>query len=352
MIEFFTTWTNYLMIIPLIISLYAIILIHKSKNKLLDKDKISSKYLRNRIRHDPEFRYKYIREMEEYPAEIRHRILPDTSRFLGGKFPTKYEMEIKEKTKYDKKKEKFLNIANISFHFTDKERIRTFYDDYFKEPTIKSLITESITESDSGIKASIPSILESKIGSKDLSKWISNIKLPNITENGMFKRYQKETIQKDQVQLGLEEDDIELSVLSDFEEQIQEFSKEFEFEFEKEKVEKQKTKLKEKAAERTLQSLEKANGWVLIEGNFLIQKETENFYKVTMIHPVSNYLASGKEVKISCLVPISKVEPSVAGNYSNSINKSIPIKIYGQVWQPINRSENIWELMITPLAVY
>ena len=71
-----------------------------------------------------------------------------------------------------------------------------------------------------------------------------------------------------------------------------------------------------------------------------------------MIHPVSNYLASGKEVKISCLVPISKVEPSVAGNYSNSINKSIPIKIYGQVWQPINRSENIWELMITPLAVY
>lgn len=319
---------------------------------LFRKDLMSPRYLRDRLRHDPEFRYNYMRESEEYPPEVRRRILRDTGMYYGGKISSKFELENKERTKYDKKKEKFLNIANISFHFADKERIRTFYDDYFKEPTIKNLLTESITESDSGIKASIPSILESKIGGKNLSKWISNIKLPDITENGMFKRYQKETIQKDQVQLGLEEDDIELSVLSDFEKQIQEFTKEFEFEFEHEKVEKQKTKLKEKAAERTLQSLEKANGWVLIEGNFLIQKENEEFYKVTMIHPVSNYLASGKEVRISCLVPISKIEPSVAGNYSNSINKSIPIKIYGQIWQPINRNENIWELMITPLAVY
>lgn len=350
--EFFTTWTNYLIIFVAIISIIALIITIKSRNKVLKRDIISSKYLSRQLLHDPELRYRYLRELEEYPPELRHRIIHDRPIYYGGELSSKLENEDKEKTKYDKKKEKFLNIANISFHFADKERIRTFYNDYFKEPTIKNLITESIAEIDSGIKASIPSILESKIGGKDLSKWISKIKLPDITENGMFKRYQKETIQKDQVQLGLEEDDIELSVLSDFEEQIQDISQEFGFEFEYEKVEKHKTKLKEKAAERTLQSLEKASGWVLIEGNFLIQKEDEEFYRVSMIHPVSNYLASGKEVKISCLIPISKVEPSVSGNYSNSINKSIPLRMYGQVWQPINRKENIWELMITPLAVY
>jgi hypothetical protein len=349
MTEFFTTWTNYLMIIPLIISVYAIIQINRTRRRFLEREIVESHpFIRAKMEMESKKRrYK----ISPYVPEIRNRIIHDDS-FYGGEISPKYELESKENIKSEKKKERFLNIANISFHFADKERIKTFYDDYFKEPTIMNLITESITENDSGIKASIPSILESKIGGKDLSKWISNIKLPDITENGMFKRYQNETIQKNQVQLGLEEDDIELSVLSEFEEQVQDFSDEFEFKFDHDVVEVQKTKLKEKAAERTLKSLEKANGWVLIEGNFLIQKENDEFYKVTMKHPVSNYLASGKEVLLSCLVPISKIEPSVAGNYTNSVNKSIPIKIYGQVWQPINRNENIWELIITPLAMY
>lgn len=352
MYEFFTTWTNYLVLIVAIISIVALIMTIKSKNRASRRDFITAKHLnRELLAYDPELRYRYLRELEAYPPELR-KILHDRPYLYGGEISSKLGSEDKKKNKYDKKKEKFLNIANISFHFADKERIRSFYDDYFKEPTIKDLVTESISESDSGIKANIPSILESKIGGKDLSKWISKIKLPDITENGMFKRYQKETIQMDQVQLGIEEDYIELSILSDFEKQIQDISKEFEFEFEQEKVEQHKTRLKEKAAERTLQSLEKASGWVLIEGNFLIQKDDDEFYKVTMSHPVSNYLASGKEVKISCLIPISQIEPCFSGNYSNSINKSIPLKIYGQIWQPINRKENIWELMITPLAVY
>jgi hypothetical protein len=355
MIEFFTNWTNYLILIVAIISIIALIMTIKSRNRNINKDSdviIPSRYMRDKLIHDPEFRYRYMRELEEYPSELRRKIIHDRPLYYGGEQRALFEEDKKEKSIYDKKKEKFLKIANISFHFADKERIRTFYDDYFKEPTIKNLINESISESDSGLKASIPSILESKIGGKDLSKWISKIKLPDITENGMFKRYQKETIQKDQVQLGLEEDDIELSLLSEFEEQVNEISSEFDFSLEKEKVEAHKTKLKEKAADRTLKTLEKASGWVLIEGKFLIQKEKENFYKVTMTHPVSNYLPADKDVKISCLIPIDQIEPSVAGNYSNSLNKSIPLRIYGQIWQPLNRDENVWELMITPLAIY
>lgn len=276
--------------------------------------------------------------------------LPTHRYYGGGELINDIEFD-DEKSVYSKKKDKFLNIANISFHYADKERIKTFYNDYFKEPTLKDLIRETISETNSDVKAKVPTILESKIGAKGLSKWISTIKLPDITETGMFKRYQVETIKKDQVKLGLEEDDIELSILSDFESRVSNISKDFDYQFDKNSLEKHRTILKEKAAERTLTNLEKASGWVLIEGNFLIQRENE-FYKVSMSHPVSNYLTSGKEISISCLIPINQIEPSVSGNYSNSIEKMIPLTIYGQVWQPINRQNNILELIITPLAIY
>lgn len=304
--------------------------------------------IRRQYNEDPE-RMQHTTYYKDYPSNLNAL---EKRRFYPGELLNWTETKDIEKSIYEKKKDKFLNIANISFHFADKERIKAFYNDYFKEPTLKDLIRETISETNADVKGSIPSIIESKIGSKDLSKWISTIKLPDVTETGMFKRYQSETIKKDQVRLGLEEDDIELSVLSDFEAKVSNISKEFEYNFDIGSLDRQRTLLKEKAAERTLANLEKASGWVIIEGNFLIQKEKNEFYKITMKHPVSNYLASGKEICISCLIPINQVEPSVSGNYSNSIDKFIPLTIYGQVWQPVNRQSNILELIITPLAIY
>ncbi len=334
--------------IAIIVAVTAWISISRTKQKIFERDFIDSRIIRRSYIDEPDF------EISKYPKNItigQKMLLDQKRKYYGGKL-SKIDDGQEEKSIYEKKKDKFLNIANISFHFADKERIKTFYNDYFKEPTIKDLIKETVSESNSEIKAGIPSILESQIGGKDLSKWISKIKLPDITETGMFKRYQKETIKKDQVQLGLEEDDIELSVLKDFESKAAILTKDFGYKFDADKLDKQKTILKEKAAERTLKNLEKSSGWVLIEGNFLIEKEGNEFYKVSMIHPVSNYLPSGKDVTLSCLVPILQIEPSVAGNYSNSINKSIPLMIYGQIWQPISRKDNIWELVIIPLSVY
>lgn len=312
-------------------------------------------YLNFLVKENARFRHFYAKK---YRGESGH-ILP------GEKWIDRFENENKNlyltaenenisqgKLIYEKKKEKFLNIANISFHYADKDRIKAFYEDYFKEPTIKNFIKETVSESEASLKGNIPSIIESKMGGKDLSKWISNIRLPHITENGMFKRYQNETIIKDQVILGLEEDDIELSVLREFESKVNEVEKQYGFIFDQVSLDTHKTKLKEKAAEQTLSNLEKANGWVLVEGNFQIKNENEEFYKVTMVHPVSKYLTSGKEITISSLVSKNKIEPSVSGNYSNSLNKNIPLKIYGQVWQPINRIQNTLDLMITPLAIY
>jgi hypothetical protein len=250
-----------------------------------------------------------------------------------------------------KKEFEFLNIANISFHYADEEKIRNFYDDYFKEATIKDLIQETMIDVKADIKGTLPSFVESKIGTDDLTKWISTVKLPEIPLSGMFARYQKEVILNNQVTLGLEEDHIELSIINDFENKVQILKNEFQYQFDTEKLENHKKMLTEKAAKKRIEYLENISDWVLLQGKFGIEKK-DDLYMLKLEHPISNYLSDGKKVFIHCYVPISKIEESVANNYRNSINKLVPLKIYGKVWQPIDQSKNIWDLVITPLAIY
>jgi len=70
----------------------------------------------------------------------------------------------------DEKKKKYLNLPNISFHYADKERIRNFYNDYFREPTVENIVSEIANEVSGNIKSSLPQVLEAKAGGKDLSK--------------------------------------------------------------------------------------------------------------------------------------------------------------------------------------
>src|SRR4051794_109862 len=146
------------------------------------------------------------------------------------------------------KRNRFTNIPNIAFHFADEQQIRNFYDDYFKEPTIASLVSEITGEIDAQIKGSVPQILESKIGVRDLSKWVSTIKLPDTSLNGMFLRYQRETIKSGQVTLGLEEVDIELTELQAFDETVDTLRKRFDLKLEEQLLTDQRKHLKQKAA--------------------------------------------------------------------------------------------------------
>lgn len=252
----------------------------------------------------------------------------------------------------EEKKNRVLNIPNIAFHYANKDQITNFYNDYFKEPTLASLVSEITGEATGEVKGSIPKILESKIGAKDIEKWVSTIKLPDTSLNGMFLRYQRETIKSDQVTIGLEEVDIELSDLAAFDESIDNLRKKFGLVIDPQILNKQKAMLKERAAERTLTKLEQATGWVLIEGRFEIARQ-DGFYKCTYKHPVTEYLSDpATPILISVMIPEDSLEPSFKGNYAQSVGRLIPLRIYGQVWQPIDRKTRITELQLTPLAVY
>lgn len=251
----------------------------------------------------------------------------------------------------DEKKKKYLNLPNISFHYADKDRIRNFYNDYFREPTVENIVSEIANEVSGDIKSSLPQVLEAKAGGKDLSKWISTLKLPDTSLNGMFHRYQRETIKNNQVVLGLELVDVELSDLEKFDKLVRDLN-EYGVEIAEDKLAPKRESLKEKAAETTLVKLEQATGWVIIEGSFRISESGE-FYRCTYKHPLSDYvLALNKTVTISVSLPKSSIETHVAGNYAQSVGKVIPLRIYGEVWQPISREFDTWDFQITPLAVY
>jgi hypothetical protein len=251
------------------------------------------------------------------------------------------------------KRNNFLNVPNVSFHYVDKEQVTNFYNDYFREPTIESLVNEMATESSGDLKGKLPQLIEAKVGGKDISKWISTVKLPDTSLNGMFLRYQRETIKKGQVALGLEVVDVELTELSEFQKIVDDLRTRFELKIDQRLLVEREATIKEKAAETTLIKLEKATSYVLLEGQFEITDAGEDYYKCTYRHPVSDYiLESRKIVTISFLLPKKAIESHVAGNYIQSVGQSIPLKVYGNVWQPVNREGNIWELTLTPLAVY
>jgi len=176
----------------------------------------------------------------------------------------------------EEKKKRFSNVTSVSFHFVDKDEIENFYNDTFREPTLESLVSEITGEITGEVKGGIPKVLESKIGGKDISKWISTLKLPETSLSGMFIKYQKEAIQRGEVTLGLEELDVELNELQKFDSALENIKKNFDFDLEPNTLETHRSKLRQKAAETTLTKLESATGWVLIEGKFLISKK-ENY---------------------------------------------------------------------------
>jgi hypothetical protein len=253
----------------------------------------------------------------------------------------------------DEKKQEFLNIPSVSFHYSDKDRIKSLYNQYFKEGTVEQVISEMASGRKGELKGKLPQVLEATIGGEKSSKLISTLKLPDMSIEEMFLRYQQETIKNDQVTLGLEMVDIDLTDLNDFDKLLSDFKSKFQMELDQALITKQRTLLKKKAAERTLVRLEKASGSVLIEGKFRITAMNDEFYKCTYEHPVDEYLGEeAKRATMSVTLRKKSLEESIAGNYAQSIGMSIPFKVYGTVWQPLDRKADVWELQVTPLAVY
>lgn len=248
----------------------------------------------------------------------------------------------------------FVDIPNVDFDFADKTKIKNFYFSYFKEKfKVEQIISEKVTESGGEAKGQIPSVLESKISDKDQSKLTSTFKPYELSTEEMFLNYQRETVQKGQVTLGLEKVDVDLSDLISFNNLIADLKTRFNFEVDNTQLENTRVLLKKRAAEKTMVRLEDSDGYVLMQGKFKILEVDNNLYKLIYDHPVNEYIAAeSNRVAISVVVNKDAIESSAAGNYAQAIGSSITIKVYGNVWKNVSRKENSWELQITPIAIY
>lgn len=252
----------------------------------------------------------------------------------------------------DEKKSRLLNMSSISFHYIDKERITSFFNDHFQESTVESTTQEHVNEISGDLTGKLPA-LEANVGGKTLTKSVSNLTMPNKSLHAMFLLYQREIIRNDQVVLDVEMVDVELSELEAFELAIADLAKSYGFVVDADKVEAHRKTLKEKAAEQTLVRLESVSGFVIIEGAFEIRQVETDFYGCVYKHPVTGYmLASDGSVTITVRLEKKRIEEYVAVTFAHSGGSAIPLHIYGKVWKPIDRSANEYNLEVIPLAIY
>ena len=265
------------------------------------------------------------------------------------------ELPYMEKEQLDSKalkREQFLRTPNVAFHYADKEQIQNFYQEYFREPIVEKSVEEESSETGQNGRGNLDDVLSAEAAKKEAHKRISTLKYPETNLNGMFLRYQQEMIRQNHVVIGLEELDIELENLKEFNLILERLESEFGFrDIEPAKVKKHEDFLKATAAEKTLHNLENARDWVLIKGNFLLQWDND-FYRLTLEHPVNEFLQQKEKIRISTMIPQDAIEPGFFANYKNSLGSRIPVTIYGKVWKPIDVGQRQFDLEITALAIY
>ena len=251
------------------------------------------------------------------------------------------------------KREKFLSINNVTFHYRNESNIKRLHNDSFKEATIVSIIQEVVSETGGDVSATLPAgIIGAKFGAKNLNKLISEIKLPDSSLNEMFLRWQRKTILDEQVTIGLELLEVERAGLEDFERLLAKIN-DYGIQIDEEVFYSTRSSLKEKSAEKTLIKLENITDMVILEGPFLITEYDSGTYEMIFTHPVSDfYQRQGDNITISFLLPHKDIQVPYSANYAESVGTTVNLKVYAEVWQSISRKEGRLDLRLIPLAVY
>jgi hypothetical protein len=196
-------------------------------------------------------------------------------------------------------------------------------------------------------------VIEGRIGGKNLEKWIRNIRLPDASLNEKFRRLQRYLIENNQIATGIEIVNVDLSDLAELNGMTEKLDK-LGVKIEEVSLHETRLDLRRKAAENSISRLENVSGWVFVEGKFLISMDKErSSLKCVLRHPVNEYL-SNQDAKyaISFVLKTDDLEPSARINFSESVGRTIPLRVVGKVWAPVDRRSGNYDLTLVPLAVY
>lgn len=247
----------------------------------------------------------------------------------------------------------FLQVSIPALYYGNTEEIENIYSTYFGEDIVTAITSEVSEETGGEINAFFSKVFGVKQAGRDITKIIKNYKPKEETTLSKFLLYQRTVILRKQINIGLEFVRVDFSEYNAFQESMSWFINTYQINLEKssEELNQKTNELYDKGVEETLIQLEKAKDIILMEEKFFITEDHEN-YICNFVHPVSDYLSyKGIQLTIKFSIPKANVQKSTF-DFSQVVEKSVPLRIFGKVILPIDRKSNNWEMIVNPIAVY
>lgn len=263
-----------------------------------------------------------------------------------------YEDEILLKD-IDEQSRYFLQIPITTLYYGDYEEIENIYTTYFGEDTVIAITSETSEETGGEINALFSKFFGMKHAGKDSTKIVKSYKPKEETILNKFLRYQRATILRRQVNLGLEFVRVDFSDLNEFQDNLNKFTNTYQINLEgsANELDRKYSELYDKGVEETFLLLERAKDLILMEEKFSIL-ENDTHYICNYLHPVSEYVAhKGIQVIIKFSIPKANLH-SPNFDFAQVVGKVIPIRVFGKVVLPLDRKSNNWEMLIKPIAVH
>jgi len=249
----------------------------------------------------------------------------------------------------------FTAIKQINdFNYADETSIHEAFNSVFKAPVLINLIQEVLIEDDISVRSKIRDIVGPNAESEEIAKWVTEQVSTGASLNEMFLRLQEFLLEQRQVIVGLEvldQEEIDSEFLQKFEKEVRVIRNRLKFTLQNNEVEERRNHLKQRSVQRIISKLSKEDlkgQQVLVYGKFkLVRDESDISFRY--IHPVSSLF--GRKVSISTLsVPLAELNPLKV--FEQSIGSTMILRIYGEIFQPLNTKSKSCSLTIRPIAIY
>ncbi len=249
----------------------------------------------------------------------------------------------------------FESIKQINcFNYSDEFSIREAFNGVFKEPILVNLIKEILVEDDLSARARIRATVGENAGSVEITKWVAEQVSTGASLKEMFSRLQIYLLEQRQVIVGLEvldQNDIDSGRMIKLDKDLAVIQNHLRFTLQQDEVTKRRNEFKKQSVHGVIAKLssEDIKGQqTLIYGKFKVERDGDDII-FRYPHPVSNLF--GRKISICTLgVPLSELSPQKV--FEKFIGKKMILRIYGEVFQPLNTNDKLNELAIQVFAIY
>jgi hypothetical protein len=229
------------------------------------------------------------------------------------------------------------------FYQFDEEDIFEMYETIDKQPHVDEKINTTV-EISGGMD--VPPL---KVGLKNSTSHERKVNPPTKTDKFIICLIY--FINEKKIISDLEHLVLEDNKLDRFEEFIEQ-AKKYEFKLQTDRIEEKRQELRNSIVKEIIDEKNKDADTPCILQNceFKILKNGDHF-DLRSIHPISEYLETGKEILIS-VIPISKTITAIGKDFfERNIGKSVRFTVFGKMKRVYDEEKGTLEIQITPYSI-